>query len=188
MEKKTLKNNNYNYAKSEQLPKKELTRQERILLYKENNKIPNRKDRKRKKYSDNFNQMFNFFLKSYRCKILDFCGVDVKTRFDINEEEGKFCFRKFDNGEYPKEFIYNDGIPSRHNNILRGVIIGKKGWGLFLQETTSGIAEGCFTEKEILQQFEDNDIIIPDCLLQDFRNIKYKKMKEMYNSIYNKVS
>lgn len=132
--------------------------------------------------------MFSFFLKSYRCKILDFCGVEVKTRFDINQEEGKFCFRKFDNGEYSKDFIYNDGIPTRHNNILRGVIIGKKGWGLFVDITTDGIIEGCFTEKEVLQQFEDNGIKIPECLLQDFRNRKYKKMKKMFDSIFNKVS
>lgn len=115
--------------------------------------------------------MFSFFLRSYRCGILTFCGSKVEVKFDINGEEGKFVFRSFENGEYKLTTPV-----TKHPNIVKGVIIGKKSWGLFLNEWTSGISEGLFTKKEILYEFEKYNIIIPEPLLQDFENVLNKKI------------
>ena len=37
-----------------------------------------------RKYSDGFNEKFNFFLKSYRTGLLTFCGEDVQVQYDSN--------------------------------------------------------------------------------------------------------
>lgn len=113
--------------------------------------------------------MFEFFLKSYRSGILTFSGVEVKTKFDPNGEEAKFCFRKYDNGEFGYE------IPiSRHNNILRGVIIGKKSWGLWMKQWSQGIGQWLFTKEEIVEEFTKRGIEIPDPLMKDFDNTIHK--------------
>ncbi len=114
-----------------------------------------------------------FFLNSYRFKILDFSGVDVKTELNLNEDDGKVCFKKFDNGEYKGI----DTIPTRHPNILKGVIVGKKSWGLHVKMWSEGISEGLFTKKEILQQFIDNNIEIPEPFLTDFNNQIMRRIK-----------
>jgi hypothetical protein len=141
-----------------------------------------RKTKKLRKYSNNFNEMFTFFLKSYRSGLLTFCGVSVDVEFDINEVEGKHCFRNFDNGQYKTKPII-----SRHPNIVKGVIIGKKSWGLWLNQWTDGIVDWSFTKEEILGEFKDKGIKIPEPLLNDFNNrIEEKKLKrniEYYNSI-----
>ncbi len=134
-----------------------------------------REEKRRTRHSENFNEMFSFFLKSYRHKILDFCGSEVITIFDKNKGDGKFCFKSFDNGIYSKEEI-SKGIKTKHPNILKGVIIGKKSWGLWKNEWSDGISEGSFTKKEILQQFEERNIKIPESLMLDFENTIYKKI------------
>lgn len=113
--------------------------------------------------------MFTFFLQSYRCGILDFCGVEVKTTYDRCSQEGKFCFKSFENGVYSKEEISN-GIRTIHPNVLKGVIIGKKSWGLWKNEWCKGISEWLFTKEEILEQFTEKGIKIPDSLMKDFEN------------------
>jgi hypothetical protein len=132
-----------------------------------------RSERRRKKHSPEFNKKFMFFLNSYRFKILDFSGVDVKTELNLNEDDGKVCFKKFDNGEYKGI----DTIPTRHPNILKGVIVGKKSWGLHVKMWSEGISEGLFTKKEILQQFIDNNIEIPEPFLTDFNNQIMRRIK-----------
>jgi hypothetical protein len=92
---------------------------------------------------------------------------------DINGEDSKMCFRNFENGKYPK----HEEIPTRHPNILKGVIIGKKSWGLHVKMWSDGISEGCFTMKEILEQFYEVNIEIPEPFLKDFRNTIYKKIE-----------
>ena len=134
-----------------------------------------REEKRRKNYSESFNEIFSFFLKSYRCKILDFCGSEVRTRYKKNGQEGKFCFKSFDNGVYTKDQIY-EGIETKHPNILKGVLIGKKSWGLWKNEWSDGISEGLFTEREIIQQFTDCNIQIPESLMTDFHNTIYKKI------------
>jgi len=115
--------------------------------------------------------MFTFFLQSYRCGILAFYGSKVEVTFDINGEEGKFCFRQFENGDMKVDFL-----KSKHSNILKGVVTGKKSWGLWVNEWGNGIVEGSFSKKEILDEFEKRKIEIPEPLLKDFENVIYKKI------------
>lgn len=123
--------------------------------------------------------MFNFFLHSYRKGLLTFCGSRVNVEFDINESEGRNTFRKFDNGQFKDKPII-----SRHPNIVKAVIIGKKSWGLFVNEWSDGIVDGDFMLKEIIQDFTNKGITIPESLLLDFENrisTKFRK-KHLYKS------
>lgn len=108
---------------------------------------------------------------------MDFCGSEVLTQYDKQGQEGKFCFKSFDNGVYSKEEI-SKGIKTKHPNILKGVIVGKKSWGLWKNEWSDGISEGLFTKREILQQFEEKNIKIPESLMLDFENTITKKILE----------
>jgi hypothetical protein len=124
--------------------------------------IKSKKNRKLMKYTSNYNEMFNFFLKSYRVGILNFCGVKVDVKFNTECDDGKFSFRLFDNGYFKGKVI-----ECYHPNILKGVIIGKKSWGLWKTEFSMGIAENNFTKEEILLQFIENDIKIPDVFIKE---------------------
>ena len=131
--------------------------------------------------------MFMFFLKSYRSGVLQFCGSNVNVEFDINSEDGKFGFRKFENGEMK---IHN--LKSCHPNILKGVIVGKKSWGLWVDEWSNGIVECNFTKDEVLRPFFEGGIKIPDSFLLDFDNTILKKKvkrndKEMERLKYLKI-
>lgn len=107
--------------------------------------------------------------------MLTFCGSKVDVDFDINEGDGKFSFRRYDNGEFKFK-----NPKTRHPNILKGVITAKKSWGLFLNEWSSGISEGLFTKGEILKEFEDNNIHVPEMLLIDFDNRINKKVIKVF--------
>ena len=124
--------------------------------------------------------MFNFFLKSNRKGILSFCGAIVKVEFDIQQTEGKFTFRKFDNGD----FRNGNPIISRHPNIVKAVIVGKKAWGLWSDQWSDGIVEGTFTPKEILDIFEDEGILIPSSLLTEFYKRIVKKFSKKHNTLF----
>ena len=107
--------------------------------------------------------------------MLTFCGSEVNVSFDINGISGKECFKRFENGYYKdKEII------TRHSNVVRSVIIGKKSWGLWVGEWTDGIVEGSFTKHEILNEFEG--INMPENLIKEFNNrIKQKIIKRYEN-------
>ena len=124
--------------------------------------------------------MFTFFLKGYRTGMFSFCGSVVETEFDVDGDEGKFCFRRVENGSYePGE------IPTtRHSNILKGVIIGKRGWGLWVDQWSDGIVDGSFRKKEILGEFQKRNIQIPEPLLKDFRN-RIDKKRRIRNEKYH---
>lgn len=94
----------------------------------------------------------------------------MKVEFDLNSDEGKFCYRKFENGEIK---IHN--LKSCHPNILKGVVIGKKSWGLWLDQWTDGIVECSFTKDEVLNQFKEKNIKIPESFLLDFDNTLLRK-------------
>lgn len=144
-----------------------------------------RKERRRIRRSNyaSFLELFNFFLKSYRNGIIDFSGsYPIKVRFDKSAKDAKFCFTAYNNGEYSNKNL-EKGIKTKHPNILRAVIEGKKGWGLWNQTWAEGVAENLFKEEEILKEFENHNIKIPDNLLQDFRNTVLKKRKILF---YNK--
>ncbi len=98
--------------------------------------------------------------------MITFCGSKIDTFFDINSEESKFCFRQYENG------FYKNGkqILTRHPNILKTVMIGKSGWGLWVSEWSQGIGEGCFTKREILEEFEKKGVKIPKPFMEDFEN------------------
>lgn len=149
-----------------------LTKNERLELRKK--EIGSKKERKLKTYSDSFNEIFYFFLDSYRKGLLDFCGVDVVVSFDINSYSGKETFKRYENGYYP----ITEPIISKHSNMVKGVIIGKKAWGLFLNEWSDGISEFSFTKKEILDEFDKLNIKIPKSLLKDFENRIDQKIKK----------
>lgn len=117
--------------------------------------------------------MFSFFLQSYRKGLLTFCGSHVNVEFDVNSTEAKNTFRKFDNGDYKMKDII-----SRHPNIVKGVIIGKKSWGLWVGQWSDGVSEGTFTPNEILQDFKDKGVEIPKPLLNDFYNQILKKINK----------
>lgn len=123
--------------------------------------------------------MFTFFLQGYRTGMFSFCGSIVETEFDVDGDEGKFCFRRVENGDYePGE------VPvTRHPNILKGVISGKRGWGLWVDQWSDGIVDWTFTEEEILGEFQMRAIQIPEPLLKDFRN-RIDKKKRIRNKSY----
>ncbi len=162
------------------MSKHQLT-EERIRRIEERKKvIKSKKERRMMKYSDNFNEMFNFFLKSYRKGILDFCGSAVDVKLNEDTEDGKFSFRMFENGQFKLK-----QLESIHPNILKGVITGKKGWGLYKTEWSLGISEGVFTKEEILSQFTEQGIKIPDVFLTELDNeihrLKVKRWDEYLN-------
>jgi len=138
-------------------------------------------DRKLRKYSEGFNKVFNFFLNSHRRGILCFSGSeDFKVIKDESGEEGKFCFRLFEDGRCEKE---NDQVvlKTRHPNLVYGVIKGKKSWGLWKDQWTDGIVDGSFSRDEILSEFKKWDIEIPESFLKEFDNLLDKKKKEKYS-------
>lgn len=148
--------------------KENMSKHERIELRKKH--IGSKHERKLKKYSNGFNEMFNFFLKSYRTDLLSFCGSEIKVKHNINGFDGKECFRRFEDGFFKNKSY----IETRHPNIVLGVITGKKGWGLWKNEWCQGIAEGNFLRSEILNEFNDRKIIIPISLFDDFENTLFK--------------
>ncbi len=118
--------------------------------------------------------MFSFFLKCYRTGLLTFCGSEIqKIEFDITKSDGKITFKEFDNGLYGK----GKPILTKHPNIVRCVIIGKKSWGLWSNEWSMGIGECTFSKHEILYEFEKRNIKIPESLLIDFENKIYNERK-----------
>lgn len=135
-----------------------------------------RHQRKLRKFSDGFNEKFNFFLNSNRSGLLTFCGEDVQVQYDPNGVDCKEGFRMYEDGQ----FRHGKPIKSRHPNILKSVIVGKKSWGLFLDQWTDGIADWCFTRDEILDEFKIRNIIIPESFIKDFDNRLEKKKQKRY--------
>jgi len=153
---------------------------DRIKRIEEKKKIIGSKHlRKIKKYSNNFNLIFSFFLECNRKGLLTFSGSTIHIVNDPNEIDSKECFRLYDDG------FYKNGkeIRTRHSNIVKAVINSKKSWGLWLQEWTDGICDFTFTKEELLKEFENNNISIPESFMNDFDNTLEKK-KIRRNSIY----
>lgn len=132
--------------------------------------------------------MFTFFLKGYRTGILDFSGSIIEVEFELDGDEGKYCFRKIENGEIKR----NETIITRHPNVVKSVVTGKRSWGLFLDQWSDGICDFSFTEEEILCEFQKRNIQIPESLLLDFKNrIDKKKMirnQKYFEGLKNKLS
>jgi hypothetical protein len=145
-----------------------ISKKERIDLRKK--EIGNKRDRRRFNHSTNFNSMFKFFFSIVYYDFLSFCGSNVSTDydiiFDINGEDAKKCFKRYENGEYKLGYT----IKTCHPNILLYVIIGKKSWGLWKDEYGRGIAEGTFTKYEILEEFRNRNIEIPEVFMNEITN------------------
>ena len=118
--------------------------------------------------------MFTFFFTVNRSGIITFCGSIIEVEFDPNGVSGKECFRLYEDG------FYKNGKPivTRHPNIVKSVLIGKKGWGLWVDQWTEGIVDWTFTKEEILEEFEKLDIEIPESFLKDFNNTIERKKKK----------
>ena len=116
--------------------------------------------------------MFTFYLQIYRKGVINFCGSIVDVEYDVDSSDGKFAFREYDNGRFkfktPK---------SKHPNILQGVIIGKKGWGLWIEQWSQGIVEWSFTKEEILNEFDKHNIQIPEPLMLEWDKLIDKKKR-----------
>jgi hypothetical protein len=121
--------------------------------------------------------MFSFFLKGYRTGLLNFTGSKVEVSFNPDGDEGKFCFRQTENGDIKR----NEVIVTRHPNIVRAVMSGKRSFGLWIDQWSEGIVEGNFTEEEILDEFYKRGITIPESLLRDFQN-RIDKKKRVRNN------
>jgi len=114
--------------------------------------------------------MFNFYFKVVKTGLITFCGSEVNVEFDIKGYNGKECFERFDDGQYSK----GGKIITKHPNIVKAVIIGKKGWGLWRNQWIEGIKEGSFTKYEIFQEFEKRKIEIPESLMKEFYDFLYR--------------
>jgi len=121
-----------------------------------------------------FLKIFNFYVNGYKKQIFDFCGTDIKTLYKENAYCSKIMFKKYDNGDVPLDELEH-GIYTSEPELLRCVILGKKGWGLWMQEWCKGISEFLFTEDEILNIFKNKNIEIPESLLVDFKKTWRKK-------------
>lgn len=127
--------------------------------------------------------MFNFFYLLNRRKLIDFCGSNIIVIYDRNGPDVKECFRLYEDGFYKRGSI---PIITRHPNILKSVLIGKKGWGLWLDQWTDGIVECSFTKDDILNEFKTRSIYIPDPFILEFdKLIEKKKIKR--NDYYLKI-
>ena len=126
--------------------------------------------KKNKKYSEGFNTSFKFFYEVYRKDIITFCGSAINVEFDINEPSAKETFKNFENGKYKLVEV----IKTRHPNIVKAVLTGKKGWGLWRDEWAKGIWEGSFLKAEILDEFSSRNVTIPESFMTEFKQSIYK--------------
>ena len=117
--------------------------------------------------------MFDFFLKSSRSGILEFCGSGINVESNSNSPDSKFCFRKYENG-------HSDWYITRHPNILYHVVRGKKSFGLWVKQWSEGIAECSFTKEDIIQEFTDKNIVIPKGLMKSFDDSIWKEKQKRY--------
>lgn len=63
--------------------------------------------------------------------------------------------------------------------------MGKKSWGLWLNTYAEGIVDWSFTKEEIIGEFIDNGIKIPESLMKDFDN-RVNMLKIKRNESYLK--
>jgi len=158
-----------------------ISRAKRFELMKQMGLIKgNRHNRRIEKFSDNFNEIFNFFLSSYRKGLLMFGGEGVTVIEDLDGISGKMTFRKYEDGQYKTQEIV-----SRHVNITKSVILAKKSWGLHVKIWSEGIAECDFTLQEILDTFLDVGIKVPDNLLKGLENEIMKKKIANIDKYFN---
>lgn len=120
-----------------------------------------------------FKLLFNFYVDSYNKGILTFCGSDVITTYNKLAFDAKMTFKLYENGM----FNNLEKIETTEPELLRQAILGKRSWGLWLNEWSAGIAESTFTKFEIIHEFNKLGIKLPTSLNIDFDNTIYRKRK-----------
>lgn len=153
-----------------------LSKIERLKYLKENGLLNNRHTRKLEKFSNNFNLIVTFFLQSYRKGLLNFGGIGVDTFFKSEGYSAKEAFRRFEDGQYNNL----QPMESRHNNVMKALIIAKKSWGLHVKMWTEGIVDCDFTIDEIVDAFTKHNITIPDGFLKGLKNEVLKQKINKY--------
>ena len=124
--------------------------------------------------------MFKFFYLVNRSGIIDFCGTTTnQIVFDLNGLDSRECFRLHEDG------FYKGGKPmiTKQPNILKSVLIGKKGIGLWFDQWSDGIVDWSFTKEEILQEFIDKGVEIPEPLMIEWDKL-ITKLKIIRNDNY----
>ena len=76
----------------------------------------------------------------------------------------------FDDGQFKDKPII-----TKHPNIVKSVITGKKSWGLWLGQWSDGVVDWTFTEKEIYSIFTEKNIKVPESFWLDFENTVDRK-------------
>lgn len=153
------------------------------MLKKQQGLLKNRHGRKLEKFSDSFNEIFFFFLKSYRKGLLNFGGDLFFAEFDKDSDSCRETFRKYEDGQFKeKNSQAYKKINSRHPNIVMAVITAKKSWGLNMTMWMEGIRDWLFWPEEILEDFERAGIKIPKSFLKEFWNgVERAKLKRYEN-------
>lgn len=107
---------------------------------------------------------------------LDFSGTyNPNIIFDISGEDCKEVFMKFENGKFK-----NKDIVTKHPNIVFGVIKGKKSWGLHVKMWSEGILEGSFRKVEILNEFKNSNVEIPNSFYKEFMDSIFRHTMKRY--------
>ena len=115
----------------------------------------------------------------YRTNLITFCGSKVNVEFDPNGVDGKTCFNDHENGLYKQGRM----MKTRHPNIVKGVLISKKGWGLWVSEWSDGISEGSFSRNEILGEFESRKIVLPESFLKELDDSIIRKLNKKFGGM-----
>lgn len=115
----------------------------------------------------------------YRTGLITFCGSDVKVEFDVNGISGKECFNNYENGVYK----FRETMVTRHPNIVKCVLISKKGWRLWVNEWSMGVVEGVFTKQEIIEDINGRGFEIPESMITELENTIQKMRREKYGAI-----
>jgi hypothetical protein len=111
--------------------------------------------------------MFGFYYLLSRKGLVTFCGSEIKVEYRKGSSDSKVSFKEYDNGLYRKT-----GVPvTSQPNVLRHVLMGKRGWGLWCDEWSKGIGEGLFTKFEIYEMFKERGIELPESIEREFNNL-----------------
>lgn len=137
----------------------------------------NRHDRKLEKYSDGFNENFRFFFLLSRRGLIDFCGERIAIeKTNDRKMTARHCFKLYEDGRYGM----GKTIQCCQPNIMRHVMMGKKGWGLWRGQWSEGVGHRLFRKEDIMEEFEKRSIVIPDCFMKEFDNA-IEKEKRMFS-------
>lgn len=142
--------------------------------------LGSRHDRKLKKYSEGFNENFKFFFLLSRRGLIDFCGERINILPSSDRTmTSKHCFKLFEDGRYGREKM----IECNHPNVMRHVMMGKKGFSLWVNQYSEGIGQGLFRKDDILDEFRKRDIHIPDCFMLQLDNTIWKEKLKYLKSV-----